>query len=53
MGRKRRLQLVQIGEGSPCSRQRGEKELEAGHTAKQARANASDDGTQPQVVYMS
>ena len=47
MGRKRRLQLVQIGEGSPCSRQRGEKELEAGRTAKQARANASDDGTQP------
>ena len=47
MGRKRRLQLVQVGEGSSRSRQRGEEELEVSRTAEQARANASDDGTQP------
>ena len=41
MGRKYRLPLVQVGEGSSRSRQRGEEELEATRIAKQARADAN------------
>ena len=47
MGKKRRLPLVQVGEGSSRSRQRGEEELEVAHTAEQARVNASNARTQP------
>ena len=47
MGRKRRLSLVKVGEGLSHSRQRVEEELEATCIAEQAKADASDDGTQP------
>ena len=46
MGKRRRLPLVQAGEGSSHSRRRGE-ELEAAHTAEQARANVGDARAQP------
>ncbi|KAK9999240.1 hypothetical protein SO802_018843 [Lithocarpus litseifolius] len=52
MGKKRPLPFVQVGEGPSRSRQRGE-ELEAAHTAEQARANASDARTQPPVGQRS
>ena len=45
MGKKRQLPLIQVGEGPSHSRQRGEENLEAAHTAPQARADASDAGT--------
>ena len=47
MGKKRRLPLVQVGKGPLRSRQRAEENLEAAHTAPQARADARDAGTQP------
>lgn len=47
MGRKRRLPHVQVGEGLSRSRQRREEELEAACIVEQAKADASDDGTQP------
>ena len=43
MGRKRRLMLVEVGEGLSCSRQSVEDELEAALTAEQARADANED----------
>lgn len=46
MGRKRRLPLVKVGQGSSHSRQRVEKEMEDTHISEGARSTASDDETQ-------
>ena len=47
MGRKRRLPLVEVGQGLSHSWQRVKEEMEEAHISEEARPIASDDEIQP------